>query len=163
MNGFNLAVMHLIRGHEADPGVVMVLVVPLEERAAETSGILDAAEAFGEARLVFQRLEVALGERIVIRRVRTIMRAGDAKIRQQERGGFRFHRPAAIGVQRKLAGRHVVFLDRIVEQRPEQRRGFGVRDTPADHAAAVDIDDHVKVEVSPLEVVGVLRTVWRPS
>jgi hypothetical protein len=55
--------MHLVRGHQADPGVVVVLVVPIEEFPAKASGVLDAAEAFGKARLVFQRLEVAFGKR----------------------------------------------------------------------------------------------------
>ena len=77
VNGVYLAVMHLVRGHEADPGMVMVLVVPIEEAAAEAPGILDATEAFREPRLILQRLEVALGERVVIGDVRAIMRASD--------------------------------------------------------------------------------------
>src|SRR5580658_6795835 len=44
VNGVDLSIVHLIRGHEADPGMMMVLVVPIEEAATETSGILDAAE-----------------------------------------------------------------------------------------------------------------------
>ena len=47
MNGIDLAVVHLVRGHQADPDVAVVLVVPIEERAAEASGVLDAAEALG--------------------------------------------------------------------------------------------------------------------
>ena len=66
VNGVDLAIVHLVRGHEADPGMVMVLVVPIEEAAAETPGVLDATEAFREPRLIFQRLEVALGERIIV-------------------------------------------------------------------------------------------------
>src|ERR1019366_985541 len=66
VNGIPLALMHLVRGHEADPGMVMVLVVPIEEAATETPGVLDATEAFREPRLIFQRLEVALGERIIV-------------------------------------------------------------------------------------------------
>ncbi len=49
--------MSLIRGHQADPGRVMVLIVLIEEAAAEASGVLDATEAFREPRLIFQRLE----------------------------------------------------------------------------------------------------------
>ncbi len=48
MNGIGLAVMHLVRGHEADPGLVVVLVIPIEEPAAEALGVLDAAETLGE-------------------------------------------------------------------------------------------------------------------
>src|SRR5580765_2994520 len=72
VNGVHLAVMHLVRGHEADPGMVMVLVVPIDKAAAEASGILDASEAFREPRLIFQRLEVAFRERIVVGDVRAI-------------------------------------------------------------------------------------------
>src|SRR5271170_7612343 len=66
VNCVDLAVMHLVRGHEADPAMVMVLVVPVEETAAEAGGILDATETFRESRLIFQRLEVALRERVIV-------------------------------------------------------------------------------------------------
>jgi len=82
MHGVDLAVMHLVRGHQADPAMVMVLVVPVEEGAAEASGILDAAEAFGKARLILQGLEMAFGERVVVGGVRPVMRAGDAEVGQ---------------------------------------------------------------------------------
>ena len=59
--------MDLIRRHQAETGVVMVLIVPGEEAAAELFGVLDAAEAAGEFRLVFQGLEVGLRERRVFR------------------------------------------------------------------------------------------------
>jgi hypothetical protein len=64
------------------------------------------------------------------------MRPGDAEVSEQERGGFRLHRANAIGMQRELTWRHFVLLDRVVEQRLEQRGGFRIGDTPADHAAA---------------------------
>ena len=60
VNGVDLAIVHLVRSHEADPGMVMVLVVPIEEAAAETPGILDATEAFRKSRLILQRLEMDL-------------------------------------------------------------------------------------------------------
>ena len=88
MDGIRLAVVDLVRGHEADPGVMMILVVPVEELAAEGLGILDAAEPAGKARLVLQGFEVALGERVVVRGVRPVVRAGDAKIGEQEGGGL---------------------------------------------------------------------------
>src|SRR5688500_18799918 len=40
-----LAVVNLVGRHEADPGMVVVLVVPGEEAAAEVLGVLKAAEA----------------------------------------------------------------------------------------------------------------------
>jgi hypothetical protein len=67
VNGIDLAVVHQIRGHQADPGMGMVLIVPDEKCATETFCVLDAAEAFGKARLILQGLEVAFGERVVPR------------------------------------------------------------------------------------------------
>ena len=75
VNGVGLSIMDLVWGHQADPGVMMVLVVPVEEAAAEAFGILDAAEALGEPRLILQGLEVAFGERVVVRGMRSIVRA----------------------------------------------------------------------------------------
>ena len=98
VNGVDLAVVHLVRGHEADSGMVMVLVVPIEETAAEAPGILDATEAFRKSRLVFQRLEMALGERVIVGDVRTIMRTGDAEVAEQQSGGLGLHRSTAIGM-----------------------------------------------------------------
>src|ERR1700710_229831 len=77
VDGVGLAVMNLVWGHQADPEVVMVLIVPIKIIAQEASGILDAAEARGELRLVFQVLELAFGERVVARTVRAAMRAGE--------------------------------------------------------------------------------------
>ena len=88
--------------------MVVVLVVPIEEAAAEASGVLDAAEALGELRLVLEGLEVAFGERVVVGDMRPVVRAGDAEIGEQQGGGFGLHRAAAIGVQGELTGRHVV-------------------------------------------------------
>ena len=94
VNGVDLSVVHLIRGHQADPGMVMVLIVPNEERATETSRVLDAAEAFGKARLILHGLEMAFRQGVVVETcfvgasqlaetrtggVRTVMRAGDAE------------------------------------------------------------------------------------
>ena len=53
-------------------------------------------------------------------------------------------------MERELPRRHVVFRDRIVEQRFEHRGAFRVRDTPAHDAAAEDVEDHIEIEVAPL-------------
>jgi hypothetical protein len=66
MNGIGLAVMNLVRRHQTDAGMTMVLVVPVEEAAAEAPGVLDAAEPLGEVRLVLQRLEVTFREWVVV-------------------------------------------------------------------------------------------------
>jgi hypothetical protein len=48
------------RGHQADPGVAVLAVVPAEELAAERARLLDRVEAGGEAGLVLERLELRL-------------------------------------------------------------------------------------------------------
>src|SRR4051812_7225902 len=76
--------------------MVMVLIVPGEEAAAEVLGVLDAAEPAGKFRLVLQRLEVGLRERVVIGRVGPAVRPGDAEVGQHQGGGLGFHRSAAV-------------------------------------------------------------------
>ena len=48
VDGIGLAIMHLVRGHQADPGMAMVAVIPVEEGAAEASCVLDASEGLGK-------------------------------------------------------------------------------------------------------------------
>jgi hypothetical protein len=50
----------LVGGHQADACVMMVLVIPREEAAAECAGLVDGLEPFWELRLIFQRVEMGL-------------------------------------------------------------------------------------------------------
>src|SRR5664279_2941327 len=110
---------------------MVVSIVPVKKLATEHLRVLDAAEALWELRLVFESLEAAFGERIVVRCVGSAVRFGDA----------------AIGVERELAGLHAVFFDSVVEQGLKQRGGFRVGDMPADHTTAENIKDHIEIEV----------------
>ena len=87
--------VHLREMHLANPGMVVIVIVPIEKPAAEVPGVLDAPEPLRKSRLVFQGLEVAFGKRVVIRRVRPVVRTGDAKIGQQKHGRFGLHWAAA--------------------------------------------------------------------
>src|SRR4051812_19779756 len=80
--------MDLIRCHQAEAGMMVVLVVPGEEAAAEVFGILDAAEPAGEFGLVLQGLEMGLGERVVVGGVGPAVRLGDAKVGQHQGVAF---------------------------------------------------------------------------
>ena len=60
----------LVGCHQADACVMRVFVIPGCEPSAERAGVVDGLETFGEFRLIFQRLEVGLRERVVIRAVR---------------------------------------------------------------------------------------------
>src|SRR5208283_3501356 len=92
----SLTVMYLIGRHQADASVVMLLIVPVEETAAERLCILDTAEALWELGLVFHGFEVAFRERIVVGRMRPTVGFGDAEIGEQERCGLgsSYRRPA---------------------------------------------------------------------
>ena len=147
MDVVGLAVVDLVGRHETDPSMVVVLIVPGEEATAELFGILDAAEAAGEFGLVFESLEVGLRERVVIGRVRPAMRLGDAEVGQHQGGSLGLHRPAAIGVEGQLAGRHGVLGEGVVEQRLEQGGALGIGDAPADDPAAEDVEDDVEIEI----------------
>ena len=61
-----LSEVDLIGRHQADADVVMVFVVPGEDVAAECAGLVDGLKAFGEFRLIFQRLEVGLRKGVVV-------------------------------------------------------------------------------------------------
>ncbi len=142
-----LAVVDLVGRHETDPGMVVVLIVPGEEAAAEVLGVLNAAEARGEFGLVFEGLEVGFGERVVVGGVWPAMRLGDAEIGQHQGGGLGFHGAAAVSMEGQLARRHGVLGEGVLEQRLEQDGAFGIGDAPADDPAAEDVEDDVEIEV----------------
>jgi hypothetical protein len=53
-------------GQQANVGLAMLLVVPLEELLAKGAAVLDAAEAIGELRAVLQGTELAFRIRVVV-------------------------------------------------------------------------------------------------
>jgi hypothetical protein len=48
-----LTVVDLVRRHQADASMVMILIIPIEEATAERLCILDAAEPLRKLRLIF--------------------------------------------------------------------------------------------------------------
>ena len=60
MDCVGLPEVDLVGRHQADACVMMVLVIPSKETAAERAGFFDGLEPFWELRLVFQGLEVGL-------------------------------------------------------------------------------------------------------
>ena len=73
MDGISLTEVHLVGCHQPDAAVVVILVVPIEEAAAEGSGVFDATEGLWEPGLVFQGLEVGLRVGVVVGCVRASM------------------------------------------------------------------------------------------
>ena len=139
--------MDLIGCHQAETGMVVVLVVPSEEAAAEVPGILGAAEATGKFRLIFQSLEVSFRERVVIGCMGPAVRFGDSEVGQHQGRRLGLHGAAAVGVEGQLTGRDGVLFDGVIEQCLEQDGAFGIGDAPADDPAAEDVEDDGQVEV----------------
>ena len=71
------AVVDRGRGVQPDPGVAVDVVVVLEERRAEASRISDRPKPGRERRAVLQRLELRLGEGVVVADMRARMAARD--------------------------------------------------------------------------------------
>ncbi len=66
VDGVSLAVMDLVGCHQAEACMVVRGVIQAEEVTTEPLGMVFAAEAFGELWPVFEGLEVAFRERIVV-------------------------------------------------------------------------------------------------
>ena len=70
--------------HQAKAGVVVLMVVPLEEGLAEAASVFDGAEAIRETRAVFQGAKLAFRIRIVVGDMRAAVGFDDAQIGQQQ-------------------------------------------------------------------------------
>src|SRR5437016_2353506 len=110
--------------------MAVLLVVPLEERLAEGTAVLDAAEAIWEIRAVLQGTELAFRIRVVIGNIGSAMALGDTQIGHQKGNGLRLHDPAAIGMDSELAGRNLVLGDGFLDELLGQLRAFARRDHP---------------------------------
>ena len=63
-----LAGMNGRRRHEAEGGVVVLVVVPAKELLAPGTGVLDAAKAAGKGRMVLDRLELGFRKGVGLKR-----------------------------------------------------------------------------------------------
>jgi hypothetical protein len=89
-------------------------------------------------------------EWVVVRDVRPRVTLGDAEVRQQQSDRLRGHRRAAVGVHGELAWGDALSLAAHGDQLLGEPCEFAVRQHPAHHVAAEDIEHHVEVVVRPL-------------
>jgi len=130
--------------------MVMLVVLPMKELAAEVQALLVAGESVGELRLVLQRLELAFRKRVVVGDVRPTVGLGNPQRGQELGHGLRTHRRPAIAVDRQLVTCHPFLDHRLADEPLGQAVAFTMGQQPAHHVAAEDIEDHVQVEVGPL-------------
>ena len=109
------AVMDSRRREHADARVVMLMVVPMEERLAEGMPVLLRAEPIGKLRSVFHRLELALGKRVIVRYMRPAVRFHNAQRGQKLGYGVRFHRRPPIAMDDQFARLDVLPGDRVAD------------------------------------------------
>ena len=88
---FSLTKMDGSRGHQAQAGMAMVSVVPLEKRLAPVAGLVDGIKAVGVIRTVFEGFELSFRVGIVISGMRSGMAFGHAQIEQELGHGFGTH------------------------------------------------------------------------
>ena len=103
-DGRGLSEVNHGRGEQADAGVAMVFVIPLEKLLTEGAAVLDAAEAIRELRAVFHGAEVAFRIGVVVGNIRSAVRLGDAQVGHQKGDRLGSHDPAAVGMDVELAG-----------------------------------------------------------
>ena len=104
------AVVDVVRGQEADAAVSMLAVVPVEKGAAMGAAVLRGAEALGKVGPVLERLELRLGERIVVRDARPRVALRDAEVGVEMGHHLRGHRRPTVSVDRELTGRDALAL-----------------------------------------------------
>lgn len=97
----SLAMVDRGRSHEADAGMAMLFVVPLEEALAVSAGFFDAAEALGEVRAVLQGLELRLREGVVVGDVGAAVGLGHIEVHQQFCHKLGSHAGPAVGMDRE--------------------------------------------------------------
>ena len=148
---------------QGDASMMMLLVVPVEEVLAERTGVLDTPKAAGEIGTVFERLEVRLTIRVVVRYVRARMRLRDAQVRKQKRHSFGGHGGAAVGVQRELLRLDVLTLVGFCDELLGQGSLFTGRHHPANHVSAENVDDDVEMVVTPFCGAAQFRYVPAPE
>ena len=83
-----LPIMEHLGSEQIDASVAMLVVVPREKGLAKNPGRFDREESVWEIRPILERLELGLGERVIIARMRAAVRFGDAKIGQKKRHGL---------------------------------------------------------------------------
>jgi len=137
--------------HVADPTVVVLVVVPVEEVAREATGVLQAAEAIWKLRSVFQGLELGFREGVVVGDVWPRVGFADSQVRQEQRQGSGLHGRAAISVDGELPREDALLLTGLLQQPGRQRIAFPFCDHPAHDVTAEDVEDHVELKVGPLD------------
>ena len=81
-----------MRGEKADSRVAVFEVVPRKEGPAVIPSDFDGVELAREIRAIFERFELAFGERVVVGGIGSAVGLGDAEVGEEKGNGLRSHR-----------------------------------------------------------------------
>ena len=111
----------------------------------------------------YQGFELTFREGVVVGDMRPAVSLGDAQIGQEQGNRFGGHGGSAIGVDGELVGADVLLTAGFGDEPLGQLGAFTFGDHPADDETAEDVQDHVKVEVGPLDRAQQLGDVPTPD
>lgn len=155
--------VHHRRSEQARARVTVLVVVPGAEDVAEGAGALDGAKAIRELRTILHGAEVAFRIGVVVGDIGAAVGLGHPQVGQRKGHRFGPHDPAAIRMQRELTGWDVVLANGLLEELLGQLGALTMSDHPAGDIAAEDVQDHIEVEVGPLEGTQQLGDVPAPK
>ena len=141
----------------------MLVVVVVEETAAEQPAVFGGTKTARKLRTVLHRLELGLGVGIVVRDVRSGVGLGNSEVSQEQSHGLASHRAATVRVKGELVGFNVLLATALGDEALRERRTFSVSQHPANHVAGEDVEDDVEVVVGPLDGATKLRNIPRPN
>jgi hypothetical protein len=108
--------VNAVRRHVGNATVAVLIVVPGKEGLTVRTCIFDGSKALGKVGSVFERFELCLGIRVVVRGVGPAMAPGDVQVDQQAGHRFGAHARASVSVQTERTRRDFLALGGILNQ-----------------------------------------------
>ena len=166
-DGRSLAAVPLLRGHELDRAVAVLMHVPVHECRRPLAGLLLAGKGpAGVVGPVFGGAEHRLGVVIIVRHARAREGAQHAQLLQPhlQRGGA--HGAAIVGVQDQPLP--AALADPLPDASPADQIGrdlglLPLGDVPGDDLAAPDVDHQIEVQPHPPHAGGQVGDVPAPE
>ena len=131
--------------------------------SAQSTRILDTAEAIRKFKSVLEGIELALRVRVVVRYIWVAMGSGSTQSGHLQRHRLGGHRGLAISVDGQIASHAALFDAWVSYQQHGQFGGFAGNHHPTHHVTAEDFQDEIEVKVGSLGRPQKLRYVQAPN
>ena len=138
------AVVDVGRREITEAAVMVRVVVPREQIAADAARVFERAEPVRKLGAVLQGPELRCRERIVVAHARPRMTGVDAQVREEQRDELAPHGRAAVGMDRELLRGAALFQAGRRNQAFRQVRILVAGDHPAHDVAAEEVEDHIE-------------------